>query len=127
VAGKRFFLFLSILSVLSLLTFANAAGSPKGTYALTAADGAVWELSLDESGKFRATENGKEVVIGKYKVSKDEIEFTDEDGVYAERGDAKTGSYKWKLANNKLAFTNINDKADGRSATLTAGPWEMKK
>jgi hypothetical protein len=113
--------------VIGLVAFAIAAGIPKGTYTVKTSDGAIWDLTLDGSGNFKAIKDGVEKVIGKYKINKDEIVFTDKEGPFAERGDAKTGTYKWKLADHKLVFTNINDKADGRSSTLTAGPWEMKK
>ena len=65
-------------------------------------------------------------VEGTYKVTKDEIEFTDEKGPLAEKA-AGPGTYKWKLDGDKVTFTKVKDKSEGRSGALTAGAWERKK
>lgn len=68
----------------------------------------------------------QEEVEGTYKVTKDEIEFTDEKGTNADKA-AGPGTYKWKLDGDKVTFTKVKDKSKGRSEALTAGAWERKK
>ncbi len=106
---------------------AGAADFPKGTFSLKAPDETVWAIKFDGKGKYTVTRDGKELVEGTYKITKDEIEFTDVKGGSAEQGDKKTGTYKWKLAEKKLTFTKAKDEAQGRSTILTSGPWEMKE
>jgi hypothetical protein len=115
------------LTFLCFATASNAAGFPKGTFTVKTSDSYVWDLNLDDKGKFHVKRNGTDAVSGAYKLNKDEIEFTDESGPLAEQGAAKTGTYKWKYADKKLEFTIIKDDADGRSMTLTSGPWEKKE
>jgi hypothetical protein len=122
----RLWLLVMMASIFYVLASAASAGEfPKGAFvAKVAAD--QWTLHFDGKGKFAVTRNDKVVVEGKYKIVKDEIEFTDESGSLAETGDAKTGSYVWKSVDKKLTFTKVKDNAEGRSSTLTSGPWEMK-
>jgi hypothetical protein len=82
-------------------------------------------LDFKTDGKFDVTQNGEAAVQGKYKVSKTQIEFVDESGPLAEPN-AKEGTYQWKYEDDKLTFDKINDAAEGRSSTLTAGPWDKK-
>jgi len=103
-----------------------AADFPKGTFTLKDKD-VVWAVSFDGKGKFAVTRDGKEAVMGSYKITKDELEITDESGPQAATGDAKTAVYKWKLDGKKLSFTKVKDDAGGRAAVVTAGPWEMKE
>ena len=106
---------------------AVAADFPKGTFTLKDKDGAVWAVTFDGKGKFSVTRDGKDAVMGSYKVTKDELQITDEAGPQAATGDAKTAVYKWKLDGKKLSFTKVKDEAGGRAAVVTAGPWEMKE
>lgn len=106
---------------------AAAADFPKGTFTLKDPDGATWAVKFDVKDKFTVTRDGKEGVEGTYKVTGDGIEFTDETGPFAEKGVAKSGTYKWKLADKKLTFTKVKDEAKGRSAILTGGTWELKE
>ncbi len=115
------------LTFLCVVTFAAPASIPKGAYTVKTSEG-VWELNLDGKGKYVVNLNGTEKVVGAYEATKDEIKFVDQSGPFAEKSDAtKSGTYKWKYADKKLEFTIINDKAEGRSQTLTSGPWEMKE
>jgi hypothetical protein len=126
--NNKFLVGVTLVGVFLIGSFALASGIPKGTYTVKTNDGAIWELTLDGKGKFKVTRNGGDAVGGKYKETKGEIEFTDEEGIYAEKNDStKTGTYHWKLNDNKIDFTIIKDQAEGRSSTLTAGPWEIKK
>jgi hypothetical protein len=106
---------------------AGAADFPKGTFTLKGPGGTAWAVTFDGKGKVTVTRAGKEVVEGTYKVKKDEVEFTDEKGPFAGKGDAKTGTYKWKFAAKKLTFTKVKDESKGRSRILTAGAWERKE
>ena len=114
---------------LVVLALAAAAGTnefPKGTFTMNF-KGDDWGLHFDGKGKVTVQHKGKEVVEGTYKAAKDQVEFTDVKGDYAEQGDAKTGSYRWKLADGKLTFTKVKDEAMGRSLVLTAGEWKKKE
>jgi hypothetical protein len=112
---------------LGLTNPAGAADFPKGTFTVKGPGGTVWAVNFDGKGKVTVTRAGKEVVEGTYKVKKDEIELTDEKGPFAGKGDAKTGTYKWKLEDGKLTFTKVKDESKGRSRVLTAGAWERKE
>lgn len=104
---------------------AEAAEFPKGKFAIKAGD-AKWVVDFDGKGKFKVTRDGEEGLTGSYKVTKDEIELTDEEGPFAGKGDMKTCTYKWKLDGKKLTFTKVKDESEGRSAVITAGAWEKK-
>ena len=45
----------------------------------------------------------------------------------AEKGDAQTGKYKWKLAEGKLTFKKVADKGEGREKALTGATWNLEK
>jgi hypothetical protein len=112
---------------LTLLAGRAAAADefPKGTFLIKTADGAEWAVTFDK-GKFVAKHNGDVGVKGSYKATKDEIEFTDEDGPFAGQGDDKTYTYKWKLDGKKLTMTKVKDSNEGRVSVITAGAWERK-
>jgi hypothetical protein len=112
---------------LGLTSPAGAADFPKGKFTVKDPGGTVWEMNFDGKDKVTVARAGKEVVEGTYKVNKDEIEFTDEKGPYAGVGDAKTGTYKWKLEGAQLTFNKVKDESEGRSRILTAGAWERKE
>jgi hypothetical protein len=112
---------------LGLTSPAGAADFPTGTFTVKDPGGIVWTVNFDGKGKVIVTRAGREVVEGTYKVNKDEIDFTDEKGPFAGEGDAKTGTYKWKLEGAQLTFTKVKDESEGRSRILTAGPWERKE
>ena len=106
---------------------ARAADFPKGTFNLKDKEGAVWAVTFDGKGKFTVTRDDKEGLTGKYKVAKDEIEFTDDEGPFAGKGDDQMATYKWKLDGKKLTFTKVKDSSAGREAVVTGGPWEKKE
>jgi hypothetical protein len=115
-----------IVLVTSLLTstslaFAAERAFPTGTFAATIAD-EDWTIRFDNKGKFVVTNQGKEVVEGKCKVKKEEIELTDLKGEYAGDGETKVGKYKWAWADKKLTFTKVEDKSPGREKCLTSSP-----
>jgi tetratricopeptide (TPR) repeat protein len=105
---------------------ADVVDFPKGTFTLKGPDGAAWALKLDGQTKFTVYRSDEVGVEGTYKITMNEIDFTDEKGFLAETGAAKTGTYKWKLANGKLTFTRVTDEG-ARAAILTSGSWEKKE
>lgn len=118
----------SLVAILfwGIVSTVAASEFPKAAFTITTSDGNVWVLYFKSNGKFDVTQNGEDAVQGTYKVSKTQIEFVDETGPLAEP-DAKEGTYEWKYEDDKLTFDKINDNADGRSSTLTAGPWNKKE
>src|SRR5262245_26073579 len=123
---------LSVVGVLVVvLGWAGAATAaeefPKGTFTQKSPDDVVFSITFDGKGKFTVRAGDMEVVEGKYKVTKDEIELTDEKGPAAGKDDNKVGSYKWKFADKKLTFTKVKDQYEGRSMALTSGAWALKE
>ena len=104
---------------------AEAADFPKGTFTVKASD-ATWAVTFDSKGKFKVTRDGQEGLTGSYKVTKDEVELTDEEGPFAGKGDLKACTYKWKLDGKKLTFTKVKDESESRSTIITAGAWDKK-
>src|SRR4051812_30160195 len=67
---------------------------PQGTFKATHAPaGTTVTLKLDK-GKYTATMNDMVIVEGSYKITGDEVEFTDEKGQAAGTGYQKSGTYK---------------------------------
>ena len=118
-----------LLVVFALALFAApalfAGEFPTGKFTNKGPDGNTWTISFDGKGKVTVFREDKEVVKVDYKVTKDEIEFSNETGEIADK-DAKPGTYKWKLDGKKLTFTKIKDDAEGRAQALTSGSWEKK-
>ena len=99
----------------------------QGSYSGTRLRGDEVTLRFDHKGKFLLTDKeGKVLVEGTYKATKDQIEFTDENGPMAAKG-AKPGEYKWKLEDKALNFTKVEDDSEGRSKGLTGTRWTSEK
>jgi hypothetical protein len=122
---------LTALAIVGLGLLARPAAAadefPKGKFVLKTSDGDEWAVTFDDQGKFTARLNGELGVKGAYKVTKDEIEFTDEDGPFAGKGEEQKATYKWKLDGKKLTFIKVKDSSEGRVAVVTGGPWEKKE
>ena len=123
----------SILVGLALLLAAvpaiplQAAEFPKGSFVATSPRGEKITLKFEDKDKFSLNgEDGKVLVAGSYKVTKTQIEFTDETGPLAAK-DAKHGKYEWKIESDKLSFSKIEDDSEGRSKGLTRTPWTSEK
>src|SRR5262252_5645965 len=100
-------------------TVAQGAEFQRGSYSGTLPRGDKVRFKFDDKGKFvLADKDGKALVEGTYKVTKDQIELTDEKGPIASK-DAKPGKYQWKLKDQKLSFTKVEDESEGRSKGLT--------
>src|SRR5437773_1017836 len=92
---------------------AQGAEFRPGSYSGTRLRGDTVLLKFDEKGRFALTDkDGKTLVEGAYKVTKDQIEFTDEKGPFAAK-DAKPAKYQyqWKLEEKKLSFTKVDDES----------------
>jgi hypothetical protein len=67
--------------------------------------------------------NDKILVEGSYILSGDKIVLTDESGTVAcTEPDTATGSYEWKYGDEKLFFSKIEDRCEGRISNLTKKP-----
>jgi len=105
----------------------QAAEFPKSSFSATSPRGEKLKLKFEDKEKFSLkTADGKVLVMGTYKVIKNQIEFTDETGPLAAKG-AKPGKYEWKLESDKLSFSKIEDESEGRSKGLTRSPWTSEK
>jgi hypothetical protein len=111
---------------LSFGSVATAAEFPKGTF--TASAQKDWSIRFAEKGKFAVLRGGKAVVEGTYQATETELTLTDESGQFAAKdANARTGKYKWKLADGKLKFTVVADKSTGRELILTSNEWVPAK
>ena len=91
----------------------NAKDFPKGTFAATIGID-HWRIDFDAEGRFAIFFGDNKVVEGTFKVVHDKLELTDETGPGAEKGDRKSGTYRWRFSNRKLTLTKIKDEADPR-------------
>jgi len=98
---------------------------PEGTFTATI-NNDKWSFKC-EKDKFTASRNAVVVVEGTFKVAADVVEFSDEKGPFASIGDRKSGKYRWKLDGEKLTFTRVEDKSDGRAEVLTGQTWVVPK
>ena len=79
-------------------------------------------LTFDDYGKYTLTRDGEFAVRGSYRVTGGEIEFTDERGPRAGIGDKKVGRYGWKMDDEILSLTLIEDRSGGRISACSR-PW----
>jgi hypothetical protein len=118
---------LTALAVPVLLLVAaptRADDFPTGTYTATSSEGAVWAVTFWEKGLFTVTRDGRDAVSGRYVVTKDVIQVTDEGGPNAGKGIDKTGSYRWSVKGKKLKLTMVKDSNMGREVMFTASAFE---
>src|SRR5437764_7050354 len=121
-------IFVAGLAVLCLSLFftqpAAAADALKGTFSVKDKDGAEWAVTFDGKGKFSVSRDGKDALKGTAKITKEEVEFTDEEGDFASKGDEAKYTYKWKLDGKKLKLTKVTDANAVRESIITGGDWE---
>jgi hypothetical protein len=124
---------LSVILAVVVLIVAASASAAQGaefqpaSYSRTSPRGDKLILKFGEKQRFiLSDEHGKTMVEGTYKVVKDQIEFTDENGPFASK-DAKPGKYKWELAEGKLNFTKVEDESEGRSKGIAGATWTLEK
>ncbi|RPI27590.1 MAG: hypothetical protein EHM61_07920 [Acidobacteria bacterium] len=77
-----------------------------------------------KEGKFQVTIASGAGVTGTYKVSGEQVEFTDQEGEFM-CPDAP-GKYSWKLDGEKIVLTLIDDPCEGRTQALTSEPLKKK-
>lgn len=125
---KPAFLLASLLLLLAgVLNVVRAAEFQKSSYLATLPNGSEIVLKFEEGGKFSLShKDGKLLVAGTYKATKNHIEFTDEKGPIASK-DAKPGKYEWTLESDKLNFTVVQDESEGRRNGLTRPTWTLQK
>jgi hypothetical protein len=118
---------LGVLVVAGTSRTAQAAEFKQASYSRTSQRGEKMILKFGDKQKFVLSgEDGKTLVEGTYKVSNDQIEFTDEKGPFASK-DAKPGKYKWQISDGKLNFTKIEDESEGRSKGIAGDTWTLEK
>jgi hypothetical protein len=123
---------ITILAVLVLLVagaakVAQAAEFQQAAYSRTNFRGDKVILKFGDKQRFVLSDkDGKTLVEGTYKVTNDQIEFTDEKGPIASK-DAKPGKYKWQLEGGKLSFTKVEDESEGRSKGISGATWTLEK
>jgi hypothetical protein len=120
--------FSTSIAILCLVAVGRASAEdfPKGTFTLKGPDDKVASITFDGKGKLSVKVDDEDIVQCDYKVTKDQVEFSNETGPRA-NSDAKPGTYKWKLTGKKLTFTKIKDDSQGRAEALTFGTWEKKE
>lgn len=121
---------LSLLLVLGLWLGSSerilAADFPTGTFT-TKVNDAEWSVTFDGKGNYTVKRDDKARLTGKYKITKDVVEFTDLTGEGAGKDEEKVATYKWKLDGKNLVFTKVKDANKGRESVVTSGPWTPKK
>jgi len=85
---------------------------PVGTY-----ESGPFTIAFKDGGAFEVTHSGGGGVKGTYKLSGDQAELTDLEGDFA-CPDA-VGKYTWKVENERLVMSLIDDKCDGRAQALS--------
>ena len=115
---------LAVVLVLSMFSIAFAAQFPTGRY-VTQLEGDEWTISFTtvEASVYK---NDQQVILSDYRVSQNEIEFSNERGVYACIGAVSTGRYTWRFDGVNLTFINLDDECPGRILVLTSNSWRLE-
>lgn len=125
--NQRFVAFgIFVVACLVMTGRAGAEDFPKGTFTIKHPSGGDISITFDGKSKVTVKANGEEMVQCDYKVTKDQVEFSNETGPKG-NADAKPGTYKWKVDGKKLTFTKVTDESEGRAQALTFGTWEKKE
>jgi len=116
-----------VLVVAGYARVAQATEFQQASYSRTSPRGEKVILKFGDKQKFVLSgADGKTLVEGTYKVTNDQIEFTDEKGPFASK-DAKPGKYKWQLVDGKLNFTKVEDESEGQVKGITGATWTLEK
>lgn len=115
-----------LLVAITLWIFSNtfAAQFPVGRY-VTQLGEDEWMMSFT-AAEVSVYKNGQQVILSDYRVSQNEIEFSNDRGVFACIGKVSTGRYKWRFEGVGMTFTNLDDECPGRISVLTSNPWQLK-
>ena len=116
-----------LLLLIGTVFASQAAEFQKASYLATLPNGSEIVLKFEDGGKFSLSQkDGKLLVAGTYKATKNQIEFKDEKGPISSK-DAKPGKYEWTLESDKLNFTVVEDESEGRRNGLTRPTWTLQK
>lgn len=98
----------------------DAADRVAGTW-IKVVDTNTITFSMTADGKLEVELTGDEVVdvYGSYEISGSRITFHDEGGEYSS---GTSGVYEYRLGENTISFTKIDDPVEGRSMLIT-GSW----
>ena len=103
--------------VLVLLLAAPAVTAQSGKFPVGSYESGPFTITFKEGGSFEVLHSSGAGVKGTYKISGDNIEFTDVEGDFA-CPDA-VGKYTWKVEAEKLVLTLVSDPCDGRAQALS--------
>lgn len=98
-----------------------ASNFPPGEYV---AGGTTLRFGTD--GKVHVMEHGKEVVLGTYTSTANQLVITDVSGPYACAEGKKTGTYAWQMHGSDVTLTKVEDACDDRASDLVGHPWRKK-
>lgn len=112
-----------ILTSWALVLALLLAGAPvviaqqSDTFPIGSYESGPFTLIFKEGSAFEVVHSGGGGVKGTYKVTGNEVEITDQDGDFA-CPDA-VGKYKWKVENEKLVMTIVDDPCEGRAQAFS--------
>jgi len=112
------------LALVFFLAGSVGAAAQTGDFPIGSYQGGPFTITFEEGGAFRVMHSSGAGVTGTYKISGDQIEFTDQEGELVCQGSA--GKYKWKLGRDSLIFSVVDDACDGRTEALTSEPLVKK-
>jgi hypothetical protein len=99
----------------------GATTLPLGSYTNPLAHGGPGILTLSAGGQYEAivSETDRTPVKGTWKVTSDQIEFTETEGACP----GIQGTYKWASDGKVLRFWLVQDTCAPRAGDLVSGPW----
>jgi hypothetical protein len=113
----------TIFCLLVFVTHLYAADFLQGTYS-----SGEYTIVFADKGQYRVSTGEELVVEGEYTVKGEQLILTDKRGRLACTGDGMAmATYAWKYEGEMMTLSKVEDKCEGRSAGLTAGPWKRKK
>lgn len=121
----------------------NPESPPPGSYTMSVAEEDIpenvpaeargnfvgkWQMTLSNEKKYQISRDGNMLVQGSFSVSAEKLTVTDEDGVLActAQPGTETGTYKWAYKDEKLSFTAVDDKCEGRRFVLSLRSWQKE-
>lgn len=102
-------------------TLVSADDLPKAKFTAEI-DGVEWTIKFADGDKFEVRREDDAVAEGRYKVTGDQVELTDEKAS-GEEVNTSPGKYAWKLDGKKLTFRKVEDDHKGRVGALTKRDW----
>ncbi|RPJ52883.1 MAG: hypothetical protein EHM23_32065 [Acidobacteria bacterium] len=109
--------FVALVAVCLLDAGSQWLTAQSGTFPVGSYESGPFTITFKAGDNFEVTHSNGGGVTGTYKISGDQAEFTDLAGDYACPG--AVGKYTWKVESEKLVFTLVDDKCDGRAEALS--------